>query len=927
MLPHEYHKIREIYESSLARPAAERTAYIEGECDGEIRMEAMRLLRAHDRVPDWLDNPGPLRQVRMSGRRLSGYTLVREIGFGGTGWVYLAERSDGAFRKRVAVKIVLPSRGVVERFRQERDILASLDHPNIARLMDGGVTEDGWPYLVMEYVDGKPIDEWCDERKLTITQRIELFDGVIAAVRYAHQRLVVHRDLKPENILVAEDGTVKLLDFGIAKVLTDGSSQSRNTITGAYMMTPEYASPEQVNGTPLTTLSDVYSLGVVLYELLAGRRPYLLKAAALHEVARIINEAEPVKPSAAAVQHGRQLEGDLDSILLTALQKDPARRYSSVESFAEDLNRYCEHRPILARKTSPWESATRFAKRSPGVVTAAILLAMTSLISGLAEVLQTRRNIEMLLRDPAADLFIQPLLLVFASFMLMVLGILYYFARPDRTRSLAALAGGSLFAILGQAKWWVVGILGWWHSRFPGIADPLELHSPLNWLMFVLLGTAVMFGLWLIGRRFGWKAQAIAIVAFGLYQSSREQYWLTTIVPILEYEPGPAPVLTGAAILALAGLLGLRLMDRIAGPDRAIIQQIQSITEVINEPVPETKRANTIDVLRSLALFGVLLVNLEDMFRIPLLENIYFSSVNTGILDNIVEALFRFKAITIFSFLFGIGIAIQAESSRANGFLTRRFAWLFVFGAAHMLLLSNCDILMLYAVCGFLTLPALRLPWPVLAGLGVAAILLPDVGPVFLRIPSGEAASEMIREARSVYGHGDWFTIAKFRLHETRMLVIPLLLNFIPRTTGFMLCGMAAWRGGIIKAPEQYRKTLIATLVLGAITGFLLPPSPGLLAASYVAAALLWVKPHSLTQLAYAGRMTLTNYLMQSVILGFVFYGYGLGLFGKLGPETGACIAVALYAAQVVFSQWWLKRYRFGPLEWLWRRLSYSKTI
>ena len=166
----------------------------------------------------------------MTGRRLSGYTLIRQIGCGGMGWVYLAERSDGAFHKQVAVKIVLPSRGVLERFRHERDILASLDHPNIARLMDGGVTEDGWPYFVMEYIEGKPIDAWCEERKLSVSQRIELFAGVIAAVRYAHQRLVVHRDLKPGNILVAGDGTVKLLDFGIAKVLTDGSPESFPTL-------------------------------------------------------------------------------------------------------------------------------------------------------------------------------------------------------------------------------------------------------------------------------------------------------------------------------------------------------------------------------------------------------------------------------------------------------------------------------------------------------------------------------------------------------------------------------------------------------------------------------------------------------------------------------------------------------------------------
>jgi uncharacterized membrane protein YeiB len=927
MLPHDFNKIREIYESSLALPIFERTTYIEGACDGEIRAEAMRLLKAHDRIPDWLDDPGPLRQLRLAGRRLSGYTLVREIGVGGMGWVYLAERSDGAFRKRVAVKIALPSRGVIERFHQERDILASLDHPNIARLLDGGVTEDGWPYFVMEFVDGKAIDQWCDDRNLTVSEKIELFGGVVAAVQYAHQRLVVHRDLKPGNILVTEDGTVKLLDFGIARVFRERTPESSPTLTGGPMMTPEYASPEQVNGAPLTTLSDVYSLGVVLYELLAGRRPYLLKAAALHEVARIINEVEPVKPSAAAIRDGRQLEGDLDSILLTALQKDPGRRYSSVESFAEDLTRYREHRPILARQASAWEKATRLTKRNPGVVTAGVLLALAYLTSGAAVVWQTRHNIEYLQRAPSADLVIGPLLLLSAGFVLVMLGILFYFARPDRERILAAIAGGALLALIIQVKWWVESSLGWWHSRIPRIDDPLALHSPLTWIVFVLAGMAVMLGLWLVGRRFGWRAQAFAILALGLYLRSREQYWFASVLPILEYQPGPGPVLGGAAMLALASLLGLLVMDQIAGPDRAEIRRIEPITENTKTLVPDLGRAGNLDVLRGLALFGVLLVDLEDMFRIPFLQAIHFPEASGWILDGLIEALFRYKALTIFSFLFGAGIAIQAERSHSKRFLARRFGWLFAMGMAHMLLVSNSDILMLYALCGLLILPAIRLPWPALAAAGAAAILLPEVDAVFLRIPSGTAAAEMIREARSVYGQGDWFSIVKFRLHETWLLIIPLVLNILPRTTGFVLWGIAAWRSGMIREPEQHRKTLIATVVLGAITGLLIPSAPALLAASYVAAALLWIKPQCLTPLADAGRMSLTNYLLQSVILGFIFYGYGFGLFGKLGQGAGACIAIALYTAQVLFSRWWLKHYRFGPFEWLWRRLSYGKPL
>jgi uncharacterized protein len=779
----------------------------------------------------------------------------------------------------------------------------------------------------MEFVDGKPIDQWCEERKLTIGQRIELFSGVIAAVQYAHQRLVVHRDLKPGNILVADDGTVKLLDFGIAKVLTEESSKRSDTLTGAHMMTPEYASPEQVNGTPLTTLSDVYSLGVVLYELLTGRRPYPLEGAALHEVARIINEAEPLKPSVAAIRDGRQLEGDLDAILLTALQKEPSRRYSSVESLAEDLTRYREHRPILARQATPLEVATRLAKRNPGVVTAGILLALTYLTSGVAVVWQTRRNIDFLRRSASSDLFIEPLLLLFAGFVLVLLGILFYFARPRRERIVAAVAGGVVFAVLVEAKWWVERSLGWWQSRFPGIADPLALHSPLMWIVFIFAGTAVMLGLWLVGRRFGWREQAFSIVALALYQRSREQYWFASVLPVLEYQPGPGPVLSGAAMLALASLSGLVVMRHIAGPDRVSRPRIQPVAEGPKALAPEMSRAGNIDVLRGLALFGVLLVNLEDMYRIPLLHAIRFPDASAWISDGVIEALFRFKALTILSFLFGVGIAIQTERSHSQQFLARRFGWLFAIGIIHMLLISNSDILTLYALCGMLILPAIRLSWPALATVGAAAILLPEVDAVFLRIPSGEAAAEMVREARAVYGQGDWFAILEFRLRETWLLIVPLVLNILPRTTGFILWGMAAWRSGIIKEPEHHRKLLMATLVFGAIAGLLIPTWPGLLAAAYVSAALLWIKPHSLTAIADLGRMALTNYLLQSVVLGFLFFGYGFGLFGKLGHGAGACIAIVLYAMQVLFSRWWLKHYRFGPIEWAWRRFSYGKPI
>ena len=257
MTPEELGRIRRIYEQALPMSGSAREDYIARECrdDTSIRTEVERLLKAHGNVPTWLKRPAvgaatafaAFDPPKLDGRSLSGYTLIREIGRGGMGCVYLAERSDETFHRKAAVKLVLPpadSAEVIARFQQEREILASLDHPNIAKLLDAGVTEEGWPYFAMEYVEGQPIHRWCDERKLNISQRVKLFRGVIDAVQYAHRHLVVHRDLKPGNIFVTNDGVVKLLDFGIAKVLSSTSAGvPLGTLTLAGLMTPEYASP------------------------------------------------------------------------------------------------------------------------------------------------------------------------------------------------------------------------------------------------------------------------------------------------------------------------------------------------------------------------------------------------------------------------------------------------------------------------------------------------------------------------------------------------------------------------------------------------------------------------------------------------------------------------------------------------------------
>jgi len=343
-----------------------------------------------------------------AGRRIGPYRLVREVGRGGMGVVYLAARADDAYQKRVAIKVIhAGDRGpeALRFFRRERQILAGLEHPNIARLLDGGTTEDGAPYLVMEYVEGQPIDRYCDARRLPISQRLQLFRTVCSAVEYAHRNLVVHRDIKPANVLVGADGALRLLDFGIAKLLNAdlGSDAPAATIVGA--MTPHYASPEQARGEPVTTATDVYSLGVLLYELLTGHLPYRLKTRQPLEVLRAVSEEEPERPSAAVSRTGdpagagsppallapeklaerrestsrrlrRRLQGDLDHILLRALRKEPERRYPSVEAFSDDVRRHLDGLPVAARKGTWSYRSVKFVRRHVGLVAATTLVVL-----------------------------------------------------------------------------------------------------------------------------------------------------------------------------------------------------------------------------------------------------------------------------------------------------------------------------------------------------------------------------------------------------------------------------------------------------------------------------------------------------------------------------------------------------------------------
>jgi len=356
-------RLREIFEKVLDAAPEEQDLVLETCCgsDSELRREVRELLGAQTDADDVLWSlarcaRGPLAQAGggffAEGRRLGAYRLLRLIGEGGMGAVYLAERADGEFRKQVAVKLLplgLNTGAARERFLAERQILAQLEHTGIVRLFDAGIAEDGTPFFVMEYVEGEPIDRYCERRNLGIAARVELFLQLCGAVEYAHGTLVVHRDLKPANILVTVDGAVKLLDFGIAKVL-DGNIGSASTLTqwGGSPLTPSYASPEQMSGEAIAYASDVYQLGVLLYRLVTGRTPYVIDGCTTAEARRVIMEDAPAPTGQAE---------DLDRVVLKALRKEPERRYASVATFAADV----------ARQTEP----SRVGRRLLGLSTAA----------------------------------------------------------------------------------------------------------------------------------------------------------------------------------------------------------------------------------------------------------------------------------------------------------------------------------------------------------------------------------------------------------------------------------------------------------------------------------------------------------------------------------------------------------------------------
>jgi len=404
-----WERVDDLLDDALDLDAAERGAFLDHACAGDaaLREEVGQLLRACDEADGFLESPARELGAAMLAApepelRIGPYRTTGVAGRGGMGVVYLAERDDEQFQMRVAIK-VLP-RGMeggqaVRRFLDERQILARLQHPAIARLLDGGLTEEGLPYFVMEYVEGTPLDRYCDARGLGIAERLALFARVCEAVEYAHHNLVVHRDLKPANVLVTAASEVKLLDFGIARLAEAGPAARELTATGRRWMTAEFASPEQVRGEPVTTGSDVYALGVVLYRLLAGRSPYEPTGRTPHEVERAILETEPPRPSdtvAAGAGAGdsrrlrRRLRGDLDAIVLRAMRKEPARRYPSAEALRQDVLRHLDGRPVEARPGTRRYRAGRFVRRHRAPVAAAAVL-LLSLLGGMGGTLWQAR--------------------------------------------------------------------------------------------------------------------------------------------------------------------------------------------------------------------------------------------------------------------------------------------------------------------------------------------------------------------------------------------------------------------------------------------------------------------------------------------------------------------------------------------------------
>jgi serine/threonine protein kinase len=412
-----WNRVSRVLDEVFEHPPAERAALLDRLCadDPAVRAEVQALLAADQEATGFLETPAEamtlvdeLADERLAApERVGDWRVVRPIGRGGMGEVYEVARADGHFEQRAALKLIRGERWSAEmagRFRQERQILARLEHAGIARLLDGGVSDDGRPYLVVEYVESRPLDRYADEQRMTVEERLRLFLQVCLPVAYAHRNLIVHRDLKPSNVLMTASGEVKLVDFGLAKLLGADAGDQELTRTLMVAMTPQYAAPEQVRGDPVTTATDVHALGVMLCELLTGGRPYQVTSAAPAALVRAIVEADPMLPSAIAVEPDvaarrrstpaklrQRLSGDLDAIVMMAVRKEPERRYSSVEALAQDVERVLDGRPVRARRGTTRYRARRFVRRHRvAVASAAVVLVLLAGFIGVL-VAQARR--------------------------------------------------------------------------------------------------------------------------------------------------------------------------------------------------------------------------------------------------------------------------------------------------------------------------------------------------------------------------------------------------------------------------------------------------------------------------------------------------------------------------------------------------------
>ena len=441
----DWEKINEIVVDALELDTGEREDFVEKSCgdSAELKNEVKSLLAGEPQAADFFDSPAVFQYAEffaedgkkdgLAKQKIGVYTIERELGYGGMGAVYLASRTDGKFEQRVALKMLKREMNTADlrrRFQTEREILASLEHPNIARLLNAGTTEDKIPYIAMEYVEGLPIDDYCNKNGLDLDERLNLFRKVCAAVDFAHRNLIVHRDLKPSNIFVTKDGTPKLLDFGISKILSEDLSLiNKATVTKLGVMTPGYASPEQLQSKSVTTATDVYSLGIILYEMLSGHRPFEDKENDLKAIYNAVIENEPPMPSAwnadlskgnfgawktdseskterlpdkitnkskhrtnpKSTNHNLKLNSDLDNIILKALKKEPERRYSSAENFAADIERHQKGIPVTARPDTFSYRAGKFVKRNSLAVGAAVLILLT-LVGGIVATLWQARQ-------------------------------------------------------------------------------------------------------------------------------------------------------------------------------------------------------------------------------------------------------------------------------------------------------------------------------------------------------------------------------------------------------------------------------------------------------------------------------------------------------------------------------------------------------